>query len=164
STANIYMVKSTDGGATFGTPVIVQPLFDTFDFPIPSMESRRAFIYIAADTDRSGGAHDGRIYAAYTALHPSSGGTTATNHAWIQVAYSDDGGANWALTTPPHSEADIATIDRYDPWLEVDTSGAVHIGFYDTRNSPNRTGVDFYYNYSTDGGTTWLDETRISAA
>lgn len=164
STANIYMVKSTDGGATFGTPVVVQPLFDTFDFPIPSMETRRAFIYIAADTDRSGGAHDGRIYAAYTALHPSSGGTTATNHAWIQVAYSDDGGATWALTTTPHSEADIATIDRYHPWLEVDTSGAVHIGFYDTRNSPNRTGVDFYYNYSTDGGTTWLDETRISAA
>jgi hypothetical protein len=164
ATANIYMVKSTDGGLTFGAPVIVQPLFDVFDFPIPSMESRRAFIYIAADTDRSGGPNDGRIYAAYTALHPSSGGTTATNHAWIQVAYSDDGGATWALTTTPHSEADIATIDRYHPWLEVDTQGAVHIGFYDTRNSTNRTGVDFYYNYSVDGGTTWLDETRVSAA
>lgn len=164
ATANIYMVKSTDGGVTFGSPVVVQPLFDTFDFPIPSMESRRAFIYIAADTDRSGGPNDGRIYAAYTALHPSSGGTTSTNHAWIQVAYSDDGGATWALTTTPHSEADIATIDRYHPWLEVDAGGAVHIGFYDTRNSPNRTGVDFYYNYSVDGGTTWLDETRVSAA
>jgi hypothetical protein len=163
STANIYMVKSTDGGVTFGAPVIVQPLFDTFDFPIPSMESRRAFIYISADTDRTGGAYDGRIYAAYTALHPSSGGTTSTNHAWIQVAYSDDGGATWALTTTPHSEADIATIDRYHPWLEVDEGGAVHIGFYDTRNSPARTGVDFYYNYSVDGGTTWLDETRVSA-
>lgn len=164
ATANIYVVKSTDGGATFGTPVIVQPLFDTFDFPIPSMESRRAFIYIAADTDRSGGPNDGRIYAAYTALHPSSGGTTATNHAWVQVAYSDDGGATWGLTTTPHSVADIATIDRYHPWLEVDAGGAVHIGFYDTRHSPARTGVDFYYNYSVDGGTTWLDETRVSAA
>ena len=164
ATANIYVVKSTDGGANFGAPVVVQPLFDTFDFPIPSMETRRAFIYIAADTDRSGGPFDGRVYAAYTALHPSSGGTTATNHAWIQVAYSDDGGATWALTTTPHSEADIATVDRYHPWLEVDEGGAVHIGFYDTRNSPNRTGVDFCYNYAVDGGATWVDEPRVSAA
>ncbi len=164
TTKNIYMVKSTDGGATFGSPVVVQPLFDVFDFPIPSMESRNAFIYVAADTDRSGGPNDGRVYAAYTALHPSSGNTTAaSNHAWIQVAYSDDGGATWALTTTPHSIADIATVDRYHPWLEVDQGGAVHIGFYDTRNSPSRTGVDFYYNYSIDGGTIWLDETRVSA-
>lgn len=163
ATANIYMVKSTDGGATFAAPVVVQPLFDVFDFPIPAMETRRAFIYIAADTDRSTGPNAGRIYAAYTALHPSSGGATATNHAWIQVAYSDNGGATWALTTAPHSVADIATVDRFHPWLEVDEQGAVHLGFYDTRNSVSRTGIDFYYNYSIDGGTTWLDETRVSA-
>lgn len=127
------------------------------------MESRRAFIYIAADTDRSGGPNDGRIYAAYTALHPSSGGALSHQPCLDPVAYSDDGGATfWALTTTPHSEADIATIINH-PWLEVDTQGAVHISF-DTRNSTNRTGVDFYYNYSVDGGTTWLDETRVSAA
>lgn len=164
TTKNVYMVKSTDGGATFAAPVIVQPLFDVYDFPIPSMETRNAFIYIAADTDRSAGPHAGRVYAAYTAMHPSSSnGAAASNHAWIQVAYSDNGGATWALTTTPHSVADIATVDRYHPWLEVDAGGAVHIGFYDTRNSVNRTGIDFYYNYSVDGGTTWLDETRVSS-
>jgi hypothetical protein len=165
ATPNVYMVKSTDGGATFGSPVIVQALFDVYDFPIPSMESRNAFIYISADTDRSGGPRDGRVYAAYTALHPSSGNTNAaSNHAWIQIAYSDDGGATWALTTTPHSVADIATVDRYHPWIEVDQGGAVHVGFYDTRNSVNRTGVDFYYTYSVDGGANWLEETRVSGA
>ncbi|MEO6076947.1 MAG: sialidase family protein, partial [Dokdonella sp.] len=164
STKNVYMVKSTDGGATFAAPVVVQPLFDVYDFPIPAMETRNAFIYIAADTDRSTGPHAGRVYAAYTAMHPSSGNAgAATNHAWIQVAFSDNGGATWALATTPHSVADIATIDRFHPWLEVDGQGAVHIGFYDTRNSVNRTGIDFYYNYSIDGGTTWLDETRVSS-
>ena len=164
ATKNVYMVKSTDGGATFATPVVVQPLFDVYDFPIPAMETRNAFIYIAADTDRSSGPHAGRVYAAYTAMHPSSSnGAAATNHAWIQVAYSDDGGTTWALTTTPHSVTDIATVDRFHPWLEVDTQGAVHIGFYDTRNSVSRTGIDFYYNYSVDGGTTWLDETRVSS-
>ncbi len=164
TTKNVYLVKSSDGGATFAAPVVVQPLFDVYDFPIPAMETRNAFIYIAADTDRSTGPHAGRVYAAYTAMHPSSAnGAAASNHAWIQVAYSDDGGATWALTTTPHSEADIATVDRFHPWLEVDAQGAVHIGFYDTRNSVNRTGIDFYYNYSVDGGTTWLDETRVSS-
>ncbi len=164
ATNNVYMLKSTDGGATFAAPVVVQQLFDVYDFPIPAMESRNAFIYIAADTDRSTGPHAGRVYAAYTAMHPSSSnGAAATNHAWIQVAYSDNGGATWALTTTPHSVADIATVDRFHPWLEVDAGGAVHIGFYDTRNSVNRTGIDFYYNYSVDGGTTWLDETRVSS-
>src|SRR5690606_29264197 len=41
-------------------------------------------------------------------------------------------------------------------------NGVVHIGFYDTRNSTNRTGVDFYYVYSADGGASWTDETRVS--
>ncbi|MEO8671474.1 MAG: hypothetical protein ABI411_09185 [Tahibacter sp.] len=164
ATANVYMVKSTDGGLTFGTPVVVQALFDVYDFPIPAMESRNAFIYVSVDTDRTSGPFANRIYVTYTAMHPSSSnGAAATNHAWIRVVKSDDGGATWSLATTPHSEADIATVDRFHPWMEVDDQGAVHIGFYDTRNSVNRTGIDFYYNYSIDGGVTWLDETRVSS-
>jgi hypothetical protein len=59
--------------------------------------------------------------------------------------------------------ADIATVDRYHPWIDVDSNGVVHLGFYDTRNSTGRTGVDWYYVLSADGGTTWIAETRVSA-
>jgi hypothetical protein len=38
----------------------------------------------------------------------------------------------------------------------------VHLAFYDTRHSPDRTGVDFYYVLSLDGGTTWIEETRVT--
>ena len=167
NSAEIRVVRSTDGGVTFTPSVQVYELWGDFDFAIPSMETRRAFIYVSADVDTSGGPHDGRVYVAFTDKHPSSppegGGTAAQNHAWIRVAYSDDQGATWQVAATPHAEADIATVDRYHPWLDVDTNGIVHIGFYDTRNSTNRTGVDWYYAFSSDGGASWLEETRVSA-
>ncbi|MGQ0800748.1 MAG: proprotein convertase P-domain-containing protein [Pseudomarimonas sp.] len=167
NSAEIRVKVSTDGGTTFGTSIEVYDLHGDFDFPIPSMESRRAFIYVAAATDRSGGPNDGRVYVTLTDKHPTSpaggGGAATANHAWVRVVYSDDQGATWTTATTPHSEADIATVDRYHPWIDVDGVGNVHLGFYDTRNSTNRTGVDWYYVYSPDGGTTWIEETRVSA-
>jgi hypothetical protein len=165
-TSAIWVVTSTDGGATFSAPVQAYDLHGEFDFAIPSMESRRAFIYISADTDQSGGPNDGRVYLAFTDEAPNSpgngGGSAAASHGWVQVIYSDDQGATWQVAATPHSTADQATVDRYHPWLDVDDNGVVHIGFYDTRNSTNRTGVDFYYVYSADGGASWTDETRVS--
>ena len=53
-------------------------------------------------------------------------------------------------------------VDRWNQWLTVDNNGNVHVGFYDTRNSVNRTGVDYYHAWSADGGVTWSDTSRIS--
>ncbi|HEX7769493.1 MAG TPA: GEVED domain-containing protein, partial [Dokdonella sp.] len=165
-TSAIWVVTSNDGGATFSAPVQAYDLRGEFDFAIPSMESRRAFIYISADTDQSGGPNHGRVYLAFTDEAPNSpgngNGSAANSHGWVQVIYSDDQGATWQVAATPHSTADQATVDRYHPWLDVDDNGVVHIGFYDTRNSTNRTGVDFYYVYSADGGASWTDETRVS--
>ena len=89
--------------------------------------------------------------------------SAAASHGWVQVVYSDNQGATWQVAATPHAVADQATVDRYHPWLDVDATGNVHLGFYDTRNSVNRTGVDFYYVVSADGGTSWTEETRVSA-
>ncbi len=163
----IRVMVSTDGGVTFAPSVAAYDLHGRFDFAIPSMETRRAFTYVAADADQTGGPNDGRVYITFTDIHPSSpaggGGTAAQNHGWVQVVYSDDQGATWTTAATPHAESDIATVDRYHPWLDVDSSGNVHIGFYDTRHSTNRTGVDWYYTLSLDGGASWIEETRVSA-
>jgi hypothetical protein len=162
----MWVSKSTDGGVTFGAPIQVYDLKGRFDFAIPSMESRRAFIYASADVDRSNGPRANRIYVAFTDETPNSagngGGAASATHGWVQVAYSDNGGTTWQVTTTPHATADELTVDRYHPWLDVDDNGAVHLAFYDTRNSPGRTGVDFYYVVSLDGGATWIEETRVS--
>ncbi len=158
----LRLLKSTDGGLTFAAGTQVAPLNGSFDFAIPSMESRRAFIYVSVDVDS-----EDNIYVAFTDEADDSvggGGPGPANlrRGVIKVAKSTDGGATWALTTTPHAnDGELASgnpIDRFHPWLMVAENDAVHIGFYDTRNSVNRTGVDFYYNVSLDGGATWLPE------
>ncbi|MCH8148588.1 MAG: exo-alpha-sialidase [Planctomycetes bacterium] len=163
----IRLLTSTDGGATFGTGTQVAALNGRFDFPIPAMESREAFIYVSADVD----ANTGDIYVAWTdEADDSTGngtGSAANNHAWIQVAKSTDQGATWTILPHPHDTSDTVSsspVDRFHPWLKVGEDGVVHIAYYDTRNSTNRTGVDFYYTRSTNGGGCWESEQRFSTA
>ncbi|MEO0422311.1 MAG: proprotein convertase P-domain-containing protein [Pseudomonadota bacterium] len=158
----IIMLKSTDGGVTFDAPFTVATTNGSFDWPVPSMESRRSWIYASADADRSGGAFDGSIYVAWTdTFRPEVDSNPQANNNQVHVAYSRDGGATWNESFP-HPTSDVLTVDRYNQWLTVDENGTVHVVFYDTRNSENRTGVDLYYTFSADGGVTWNELTRVS--
>ncbi len=161
----IRLLKSTDGGVSFGSSTQVAPLNGLYDFPIPSMETREAFLYVSADVD----VNTGDIYVAWTdEADDSVGGGTgsaANNHAWIQVAKSADEGVNWTVLPHPHDATDLISgtpIDRFHPWIDVAENGFVHIIYYDTRHSVNRTGVDLYYSVSTDGGASWETEQRFS--
>ncbi|MBK9657131.1 MAG: hypothetical protein IPO66_17465, partial [Rhodanobacteraceae bacterium] len=177
--AEMYVLRSDDGGASFvdlngaaaGLGKQVYDLHGRFDFAIPAMESRRVFIYAVVDVDMSGGPRDGRVYVAFTdenaaAGSPGNGGGSATaSHGWIKVVYSDDQGVTWSPAVTPHSVADQTTVDRFQPWMDVDGLGNVHVGWQDTRNSGAgaRNKADWYYSVSTDGGATWIDETRVSS-
>ncbi len=135
---------------------------DGYDFAIPAMETRRAFIYSSADGDLSNSAFANSIYVAWTDTTAPESGTTANNHGRIQVAYSRDGGATWTVRTP-HETADANTVDRFHPWLGVGPDGKVYVMFYDTRRSATRVGVDVFYSVSSDGGNTWPTPTRITS-
>ncbi|MGV6851042.1 MAG: proprotein convertase P-domain-containing protein [bacterium] len=164
--SGIRLLKSTDGGATFATGTKVADLNGRFDFAIPAMETRRAFIYVSADVD----VNTGTIWVAWTdEADDSAGGGTgsaAQTHGWIQVAKSTDQGATWTVMPHPHDTSDSLAnnpVDRFHPWLKVGENGVVHVGYYDTRQFADRSGVDFYYAYSVDG-LTWSAEQRVSGA
>ncbi len=160
----IRVLKSTNAGVSFNAAVTVSATNADFDFPIPAMETRRAFTYVSADSDRSGGAFNNSLYVAWTDTNTTEDNTVAANnHAVIRVARSRDGGATWAVSTP-HSTADVNTVDRFNQWLAVDRTGRVFVVYYDTRNSSGRTGTDIYYSMSTDGGVTWGTATRLTTA
>lgn len=159
----IRMRKSTDGGVTWSeTSTVVAATQGSYDFPLPSMEARRAFIYVAADADLSNGPFAGSLYAAWTDNVNSDNPTPSQNHGRIQVARSRDGGATWQVTTP-HETADQLTVDRYHPWLAVGQDGTVHVIYYDTRNDPSRLSVDVYYSASSDGAVTWSTPQRLTS-
>jgi subtilisin-like proprotein convertase family protein len=153
--------RSTDGGATFAAAVTVANTQDGYDFAIPAMETRRAFIYAGADADLSGGAFANRVYVTWTDTTAAESGTAANNHARIQVAYSDNG-TTWTVRTP-HETADANTVDRFHPWIGVGSDGTVHVMYYDTRQNAARTSVDIYYSKSTDGGNTWSAPVRATS-
>ena len=167
---SIRMLRSDNGGVTFVNPAStkVVGLCGRFEAAVPSMETRRTFIYTSVDTDLSSGANAGRMYVAYTdavppTVFPYAAGTAGNNHVAVKIVYSDDQGATWSAPVFPHPSGDFAAVDRFHPWLDVDANGVVHVGYYDTVNSGvPRNKVDFYYSYSTDGGATWAAQKRVS--
>ncbi len=156
-----WVRKSTDGGATFASAVLLADTVGSYDFPLPAMPQRRAFMYVSADTDLTAGSYADSVYVAYTDNTVPDSPNPATNHGRIQVAYSRDGGSTWTITTP-HETADADTVDRFHPWLKVGPDGKVWVVFYDTRNGGDRTTVDFYYSVSGDGAQTWSAPDRLT--
>lgn len=62
----IRMVKSIDGGASFAASGIkVADTKASFDFPLPSMSTRNAFIYVSADADLTSGPCADSLYVAW---------------------------------------------------------------------------------------------------
>jgi len=161
SFGDITLVKSTNGGTSFLPSVSVSSTNGNYEFPIPAMETRRAWIYTAADCDTSGGPFDGTVYCAWTDTSGPESFVASMNHTRIVVARSTDQGASWQ-TSIPHPTGDINTVDRFNQWLTVDDNGIVHVVYYNTMNSVSRSGVDLYYANSYDGGVTWNTEERIS--
>ncbi len=160
----IVLKKSTDGGISFqqGTVTVADTKGD-YDFPIPSQETRKAWIYVSAEADLSNGPYGGSIYAAWTDTYdPDSENNSRYNHTRVQTAYSRDGGISWTVVTP-HSIEDKDNVDRWNQWLAVGENGTVYLIFYDTRNSANRSGVDLYFCFSTDGGQTYSAPERLTS-
>jgi BNR/Asp-box repeat len=158
----IYIRSSTDCGVTWGSAIEIASTQAGFDFPIPSMDNRYAWVYVGAGADLSNGAYGGSIYASWTDTTAPDGSSATANHARIQVAYSRDGGATWNISTP-HETDDMESVDRWNQWLAVGLDGTVHVVFYDTRNDPTRTSVDLYWSTSTDGGVSWGTPAKLSS-
>jgi hypothetical protein len=157
----IRVATSVNGGASFQPDTLVSNTEASFDWPIPAMESRRAWIYVAADTDRTNGAFADSVYAAWTDTNAPDVGQASSNHTRIQVAYSRNGGASWTIVTP-HPTGDILSVDRWNQWLTVGPDGKVHLVYYSTLGDASRTSANLYYTFSEDGGQTWSAEERLT--
>ena len=98
-----------------------------FDF-IPAQPDRSIDDEASLAWDRSGGAHNGRVYLVWTQETP--GETDDTN---VMLQHSDDSGATWSPAAKLND--DHTTNSQYNPSIALDeATGALALSWYDTRN------------------------------
>ncbi|MDJ0273115.1 MAG: exo-alpha-sialidase [Aigarchaeota archaeon] len=217
---SIKLVKSTDGGLTWTSPVAVSPVFSGLAGDEDARLVQGSHIHVA---------EDGTVYVAYydslddgpfkglftpmvtvsrdggrTWSKPSPvipGGTweqpffltptyfrswssmfpvLKTNPANSNEAYivfgavganpgdlsdiyfskSVDGGATWSK--PKRINDDLTQRNQFFPTMAVSPNGTIHIMWGDMRDDPDNYRYHIYYTRSTDGGTTFMENSRVT--
>jgi hypothetical protein len=166
--SDIYTAVDPDGlgPAGFTATLVAHSHVGGFDF-IPAQPDRSIDDEANLAWDRSGGAHNGRVYLIWT---QESG--NESDNTDIMLQHSDDKGATWS---PAVKLNDNNTANsQFNPAIALDqSSGAVAVSWYDTRNdlgtggSGDTDGVpndDFqiWATYSTDGGTSFAPNFQVS--
>jgi hypothetical protein len=140
-----FLTKSTNGGSTFTTPVVITPKFNELN--IGSLYRTDSFASIA-------------VGSTVNVVYSDQPGATA------QVEYIHSGasgaGTHNGFSTPVVIN-DVSTGHHFFPSVAVDTKGGViHTSWFDTRNSPsNPEFYDVYATY-TKNGSAFATNARVT--
>jgi hypothetical protein len=167
--SRIYTAVDPDGLGKdgFGNPVfMVHSRVGGFDY-LPVQPDRSVDAEANLAWDRSGGAHDGRVYAIWTQEVKNE-----SDNMDIMLQYSDDDGVTW--TPAVRLNDDAGTNSQVNPAIAVDQdTGYVGVSWYDARNDLGTGGpgdtdgipnddVQIWATYSTDGGATFVPNLQVS--
>jgi uncharacterized repeat protein (TIGR01451 family) len=149
---SIRINKSTNGGASFGTPNLVayinpipSPLpgggFRDNSFPTMAVDQNTGYVYVAWSDSRNG---DADIY----------------------FTRSTDGGTTWSTPLRLNDDPQHNGAHQFFPWMDVAPNGNLYIGWFDSRLDPTPSErpllYDEYVTVSTDNGSTFSPNQRIS--
>jgi len=142
-TSSIYYNKSTDGGNTFGTEMIISTGAS------PSLPNGAStFPSIAADI--SGGPRNGYLYTVFT--------DSRYGDPDVFLCRSTNNGNNWSAPERVNNDGIGNGKLQYWPWISVNDNGNIAVIWYDTRNTSDNTIVEAYLARSNDGGLTFTNE------
>jgi|WetSurMetagenome_2_1015567.scaffolds.fasta_scaffold10071_3 hypothetical protein len=144
TTSSIYYDKSTDGGITFGTDIIISSGTSPTGLP----NSASTFPSIAADI--SGGPRNGYLYAVFS--------DSRNGDPDVFLCRSTNSGNNWSSPVRVNNDGIANGKLQFWPWISVNDSGNIAIIWYDTRNTANNTIVEAYLARSVNGGLTFTNE------
>lgn len=164
----LNVVKSTNGGASFGAPVRIGTSFGSFEIAVPADASREVLIYISGGAYRTSTKNN--VYAVWNDLSGDSGctsgsgpGTSATSTCKSRIWFtrSTDGGSTWSAPVKINNQSGLN--DQIFPWMVVDeTNGKIAVSYYDTVGDSTRKSTNYYYQSSTDDGATWSTPFKVT--
>ena len=167
--SRIYTALDPDGlgPAGFANPVLLaRSRVGGFDY-LPVQPHRSVDAEANLAWDRSGGLHDGRVYAVWTEEVKNE-----SDDMDIMLQSSDDNGATW--TPAVRLNDDQGTNSQVDPSIAIDqATGDVALSWLDARNDlgiggPGDTDgvpsddVQIWATFSTDGGATFAPNFQVS--
>jgi hypothetical protein len=156
--ASMMFSKSTNGGTTWSTPVVMaktrlvpDKCQCAFYGSLPNTAEPVSNIP-AIGVDNSAGAHARNLYVA---MYNWTGTTTK-----VQAVTSSNGGTTWSKPVV----VSAAVRDQFFPWLSVGPTGIVGVSWLDRRNDPANTSYQAFAALSLTGGTTFTQSHVISTA
>ncbi|HMZ79510.1 MAG TPA: hypothetical protein PLL06_07410, partial [Acidobacteriota bacterium] len=161
----LYVVKSTNGGTSYSTPIQVATTFDSYDIGVPGFNSRRVLIYVSGGAYRT--AVKNNVYLTWSDLdaagsEPGSNASSARKTR-IWFSRSTNGGTSWSAKAMINNQAGLN--DQFNQWMAVDeTSGAIGVIYYDTVGDSTRKTVNIWYQASYDDGVTWEVPVKVTTA
>jgi hypothetical protein len=167
---NLFVAKSTNGGATFSAPVTIATAFGSFQITVPSFATRNALIYVCGGAFRT--ATKDLVYAIWTDLTGEAGCTTgigpgtdvtSTCKSRIWFSRSTNGGATWEASRMINNQKSLN--DQFNPHFVADeTNGQLVVMYYDTVADTARLKTDVWVQTSSDDGVTWSDAVKVTSA
>ena len=163
SNAQLAFVKSTDGGNTWTQPQIIAP-FNSLGVHDPNTGQ---LLRVGDGLEEVAIEGNGKIDVVWESSTNFVKNVQQSVGLWddeVLFTSSSDGGANWSGPTVVEQLA--SGLPTYTPTVAVNGS-RIAVTYYDNRNlQPGQTNVlptDYWVKFSTDGGTTWGGEQRITA-
>jgi hypothetical protein len=143
----LFFDKSTDGGVTFGSDVVVTTQPGGWAFDVPGIFRCNGFPVTMCDVSNS--PYQGHVYIVFS---DQRNGTDDTD---VFIVESTDGGATW--TSPLELVPETGPAHQFFPWGTIDpVTGHIYIVYYDRRFTAGNA-TEVYLSTSQDGGTTWSD-------
>lgn len=156
---SLDIVRSTDGGVSFGSPVEVVEFLASND---PSASAHCSALALNGDIryldlPSMTIGPDGTIHIVFSADPDGLGSGDAAD---IFYTFSTDSGATWSA--PLRLNDDATQRDQFFPTIVSNPNGILTVYWYDRRNDPDNLNFEIYRTSSYDGGITWTPNIRVS--
>lgn len=124
-----------------------------------SVQNMRTRPYPFITADNSQGPYRGRLYLVYADNRPAGDG----NKPDIFCRYSTDRGVTFSAAVQINDDVNPTSNHQWHPavWCDKET-GRLYVKWLDTRNSPTSDSCEVYASYSTNGGASFVTNSKLS--